>query len=244
MSFQRDAAVREWRTSILSRGGLTVSEVDELEDHLELVEADLREHLRPYEAFWLAAHRVGTPDALTREFAKVRPNMGWEVRAQWAVLGVLAYMLLVPLVQPLLYLLIAGLARIPSLIGFAAGIRLHVWPLAMLLVIAGLAFIVGRSGASPAVVDRAVGRLAGLGWRGLASAALVFAAWQVGLNFLLGSSFSMVRAALDRPGELAPIQSEVWYWLADALRYVLPALLLGLVVWIQLRLERARPEQV
>lgn len=48
VSFQRDAAVREWRTSILSRGGLTVSEVDELEDHLELVEADLREHLRPY----------------------------------------------------------------------------------------------------------------------------------------------------------------------------------------------------
>ncbi len=243
VSFQRDAAVREWRTSILSRGGLTVSEVDELEDHLELVEADLREHLRPYEAFWLAAHRVGTPDALTREFAKVRPNMGWEVRAQWAVLGVLAYMLLVPLVQPLLYFLIAGLARVPGLVGLAAGLRLHVVPLAMLVVVTGVAFLVRRSGASPAVVDRAVGRLARLKWLGLVLAALVFVGWQLGVNYLLVNAFLIVGEALDRPGELASIQSEVWFWLASAVRYVVPALLLGLVVWIQLRLERARPEQ-
>ncbi len=243
MSFDRDGAVRDWRKSILSRGGLTVSEVDELEDHLELVEGDIREHLRPYEAFWLAAHRVGTPDALTREFAKVRPNMGWEVRAQWAMLGLLAYMLLVPAVQPLLYLLIVVLARSPELTGLAAGIRLNVMPLSLLLIFSSVAFTVRRSGASPTGVERAVSRFASFGWPGLALALVMLVAWQLGLNALMGNLYSAAKEALGSPGELAPIQSEVWYWLANGVAYGLPAFLLASIVRVQLRLERARPTQ-
>lgn len=244
VSFDRDAAVRDWRVSILSRGGLTVSEVDELEDHLELVEADLSEGMRPSEAFWVAAHRVGTPDALTREFAKVRPNMGWEVRAQWALLGLLAYMLLLPLAQLLLYSLIAGLSRLPGFVGPAAGLRLNMGPLSLLLVVVGVVFMVRGSGASPAVVERALGRFTALGWPGLAVAVGGMVAWQLGLGVLTGRAFSLVRATLERPGELAPIQSEVWFWLANALRLVVPALLVGLIVWVQRRLQRARPGEM
>ncbi len=239
--FDRDVAVREWRTSILSRGGLTVGEVDELQDHLELVEADMLEQLRPHEAFWLAAHRVGTPDALTREFAKVRPNMGWEVRAQWVLLGLAAYMLLVPAMQLVVYLLVALLATVPQLVGLAAGIRLYATPLAILLLFSGVAALVRRSGASPNVVDRAVGRFTASGWLGMGLAVLALVAWRTGLEFLSRPVFLMVQEALEVPGGVAPIQSEVWFWLANGLYSVLPLLILGLVVRIQRRLERARP---
>src|SRR5690606_35142811 len=105
VSFDRAEAVSAWRISILSRGGLTVTQLDELEDHLELVEADLLAGMPADEAFWVAAHRVGTPDALTREFGKVTPNLGWAIRAQWALLGLLAYWLLQPLAFALVYAL-------------------------------------------------------------------------------------------------------------------------------------------
>lgn len=241
MSFDRDAAVRDWRISILSRGGLTVTEVDELQDHLEHIEADLLDHLLPEEAFWLAAHRVGTPDALTREFGKVRPNMGWHLRAQWVLLGLLAYVLLMPAVQALLHLLVAVLARSPSLIGLAAAVRLYAGPLAIAIVFSGVAFAVRRSGASPAAVDRVVSAIGSSRWPALPLAVLGLVAWEVGVYFLAGTASSLARETLNPVGGPAPLQSELWYWLSTGLVYAYPAFLLGLIVRIQRRLEAAMP---
>lgn len=239
MSFDRDAAVHDWRMSILSRGGLTVSEVDELQDHLEHVESGLRDSLRPEEAFWLAAHRVGTPDALTCEFSKVRPNMGWGVKAQWALLGLLAYVLVTPLAHALLYLLAAALARSPALAGAAALIRLNAHLLAIVLAITGLAFTVRTTGASPGVVDRTVSAIGSSRWSALALVGMV--AWQLGAGYLAVAALSLTRDLLGRPGEPAPLQAGFWYGLSDALQYVLPALLLGAVVVIQRRLDEGGP---
>lgn len=244
MNFDREAAVRDWRTSILSRGGLTVSEVDELEDHLELVEADLQGNLRPNEAFWLAAHRVGTPDVLTREFAKVRPNMGWEVRGQWALLGMLAFLLLTPLMNALLFLIVAGAAQVPFLTGFAAALYIYVIPFSLLLVIPVVAVVVRVTRAAPSVVERAISRFTSWGWIGLVGAVLVLVAWQQVVNALHVSSFLLASEALEQPGRAAPIQSMFWYWLGSVLRDVRPAVVIGLIVWIQRRLERSRPARV
>lgn len=244
MSFDREAAVRQWRTSILSRGGLTVSEVDELEDHLELVEADLNVHLKPEEAFWLAAHRVGTPDLLTREFAKVRPNMGWEVRGQWALLGVLAFMLLTPLMQVLLYLVVAAAAQVPFLAGFAGALSIYVLPLATIMGLAVPVWAVRESRAAPTAVERAISRFSSSGWIGLLVTVILLIAWQQGLNALLIRAFTAASAALEQPGSVAPVQSMLWYWIGSVLNDVRPAFIIGLIVWIQRRLERSRPAQV
>lgn len=243
MSFDRDAAVRDWRTSILSRGGLTVSEVDELQDHLEHIEMVLLEDLRPEEAFWLAAHRVGTPDALTREFSKVRPNMSWAVRAQWALLGLVGYMLLVPVARALLYLLAAGLSQSRALLGVAALVRLYAPLLAILVVISGLAFLVRRLGVSPTVFDRVMWALGSSVWLGRAVIAVGVLVWQVAVAHLYRLGASLAAKVVAAPGEPALIQSGFWYGLNTALDFVLPMLLLVEVIAIQRRLNGSRLRQ-
>ncbi|MDT3682534.1 MAG: hypothetical protein ROY82_08700 [Truepera sp.] len=239
MSFEREAAVRQWRLAILSRGGLTVSEVDELEDHLEHVESGLRERVRPEEAFWLAAHRLGTPEALTREFGLVRPNLGWELRAQWALLGLLAYWLVVPLMRTALHLLAVVLAGVAPLSGVAAALVLYASPLGLVLTLLGAALVVRRFGASPASIEAAVGFLAANARPVLPLAALGVIGWQVGVTFVGSELLSRARGLLYSPGQIAPLQSELWYSLFPIVSYALPALALVLVVWLRRRLERA-----
>src|SRR5690625_442655 len=89
--FDREASLNAWRSALLNKGGLTPDDVDELQDHLEVAEGELKAQLAADEAFWVAAHRLGTPDALTREFGKIQPNTGWLLRAQWLLLGLLTY---------------------------------------------------------------------------------------------------------------------------------------------------------
>lgn len=243
MKFDRDSAVEEWRLSLLSRGGLTVSELDELQDHLEFVEGDLSELLRPEEAFWLAAHRVGTPDALTREFAKVRPNREWEVRAQWALLGILAYTMLVPVASALVHFLAAVLANYTSLIGFAEVLRLNSMPTAITLVLVATVLLVRWSRSSPSAVERLLGRMAAAGWSGLTGTGLAVVAYQLAVNFLLMNAFAMTRGGFAVTGEPAPLQAEFWFWLAQGFSYLWPVILLVLIVLLQRRLDK-RPANV
>lgn len=239
MNFDRAQAARHWRISILSRGGLTVSEVDELEDHLQLIEAELRDGMRPEEAFWLAAHRVGTPEALTREFSLVMPNQAWEVRAQWALLGLLAYWLVVPLVRSVVHLAAATFARTPQLNGATAALVLYAQPLALLLTIGLAVAAVRRLGASPAGVERALSSLASAAGPGLAAAGLGLIALQAGVALVGSAALSQARNVLSVPGRIAPLQSELWYQLLPVATYALPVLFLVLIVRLQRRLEQA-----
>lgn len=229
-----------WRISILSRGGLTVTQLDELEDHLELVEADLLAGMPADEAFWVAAHRVGTPDALTREFGKVTPNLGWAIRAQWALLGLLAYWLLQPLAFALVYALSGVLVRLPLVAGFGEFMRISVQPIALLLICVGLALVVRRAGAEPWISEKWLRPLGALGWRGLLLVAIAVAVLHQGTQYL---AFVVIQwAAVPAvPGQLALIQGDYWYWLSRALGYAMPAAVLVLAALIQRRVDSGRP---
>lgn len=240
MSFDRSAAARHWRISILSRGGLTVGEVDELEDHLELVERGLREHLGPDEAFWVAAHRVGTPEALTREFALVRPNFGWELRAQWALIGLLGSWLLVPSAMAVLNLLAAIVVQVPPLAGVAAVLVLYGSPLAFVLAILLAVVVVRRLGAVPIGIDRAVGYVAANPRPWLLLAAVGAVAWQAIMAFINATLRPYAMGALFNAGEVAPLQSGMWHALLPVAQYAVTVLVLVLIVWVQQRLESVK----
>lgn len=233
--FDREASVNAWRTSLLNRGGLTPDDVDELQDHLESIEGGLVGELEAVEAFWVAAHRVGTPDALTREFGKIQPNTGWLLRAQWLLLGVLAYWLLVPVVSVLVYALMAVLASVPELQGIAAAIRLMASSISFVLS-AGLVVVAVRAWrGQPETFER------WLHSHGLPGHWLLILAFALSVLIRYGSTylanlfFEYSQGPLSVAGMIAPLQSGAWPTIALALNYLLPALALVAVVRIQMR---------
>lgn len=238
-SFDRAGAVTAWRLALLGRGGLTVADVDELQDHLDQVGAELLDALRPEEAFWVAAHRVGTPDALTREYAKVRPNAGWLLRAQWAALGVLALWVLTPAANAVAYGLVALLGSVPSLRPLAAVVHLFGPIVALVVGMASLAFAVRRWGGPPEVAEKALA-LPGLRSRWALLLALVgFTAWNAGLGSLAARAHAHATGLLNTIGEPAALQWEGWLLGALASTYAVPVLLLMVVLRLQRQRSRA-----
>lgn len=232
--FDREVSMNAWRTSLLNRGGLTPDDVDELQDHLESIEGGLVGELEAVEAFWIAAHRVGTPDALTREFGKIQPNTGWLLRAQWLLLGVLTYWLLVPVVSVLVYALMAALASVPELRSAAAAIRLMASSISF-MVSAGLLVLVVRIWrGQPETFER---WLHSHGLPGHWLLILAFALSGViryGSIYLMSLLLAYGQGLLSVPGMVAPLQSGAWPTIALALSYLLPALALVAVVRIQM----------
>jgi hypothetical protein len=88
-SFDLNGAIGQWRAHLTEQPALADGTVDELEAHLrdslERLEAS---GLSVEEAFLVAVRRVGTPQALGREFAKVSPQSVWLDRALWMLIGV------------------------------------------------------------------------------------------------------------------------------------------------------------
>lgn len=77
--FDLDDAVREWRREFTRERTFSVSDLDELEDHLRAafeVELDLDPGLTPARAFTYASENLGAATALSGEFAKVE-GKGW-----------------------------------------------------------------------------------------------------------------------------------------------------------------------
>jgi hypothetical protein len=236
MPFDRAEAVTAWRVALLGRGGLTVADVDELQDHLTQVEGDLLDHLRPEEAFWVAAHRLGTPDALTREYAKVRPNAGWLLRAQWAALGVLGLWTLTPAANALAYGLVALLASVPSLRPLAGIVHLFGPAVALVAGMVAIAFAVRRWGGPPEAFETALS-FPGLRSRWtMALALVVFSAWTAGFSMLAGRARAHAIGELNAIGEPAALQWAGWLLVALVLAYALPVFVLAVV----LRLQRLR----
>ncbi len=74
-----EAQIAEWLGYMTKRRELTPADADELEDHLRSRIADLTEAgLSPDEAFLIAVKRMGSLDALSREFAREHSERLWK----------------------------------------------------------------------------------------------------------------------------------------------------------------------
>ena len=74
-----EAQVAEWLAYMRRRRELSSSDAEELEDHLRSRIADLTDAgLDPDEAFLVAVKRMGSLDALTREFARAHSDRLWK----------------------------------------------------------------------------------------------------------------------------------------------------------------------
>lgn len=83
------SVVRRWRDGLAEQPSLTGEALDELETHLrDSIDTLQASGLSPEEAFLVAVRRVGAPQVLGREFAKVRPQTVWMDRALWMLIGV------------------------------------------------------------------------------------------------------------------------------------------------------------
>lgn len=73
-----NARVREWTDRLRSRAALRAEDVVELENHLrEEIERLGKAGLTEEEVFLVAEHRVGSPETLAREYAKVHEGTPW-----------------------------------------------------------------------------------------------------------------------------------------------------------------------
>jgi hypothetical protein len=85
--------ISSWRVSLAQRLG--PKPADELEDHLRTIIDSLEPTGLPNEErLLLAAHRLGHPDALSAEFAKVDPFTIWRGRLAWMLVGLVPLQLL------------------------------------------------------------------------------------------------------------------------------------------------------
>ena len=231
--FDREAAVRQWRNALLSRGGLTTDDVDELQDHLGGIEEELlATSLERDEAFWLAAHRVGTPDALTREFNLVRPLTGWLLRLEWALIGIAALFLLVPLAHTVVLAIYTGLVRLLDLSPPAVEVLERAsTPIVLLLIVTAARGLIRTP---PSTVERWISRFT----RYPLPATVVVLAVAFGSSELSGHLSEALGSYVPTPENVPP----AWYGAAtELLRYssdVIPVLVAIGPMWLHRQRER------
>ena len=80
-SFDLNQNVRKWRDALEQSATARADDLDELERHLrDSVERLRAKELSEEEAFFVAARRLGSPEILTHEFAKVNSGRVWRSR--------------------------------------------------------------------------------------------------------------------------------------------------------------------
>lgn len=90
--FDLNKAISSWRMGLSERQTCAKSDIDELETHLrEEIDSLTASKLSQQEAFLVATHRLGDPDSLAAEFAKVNTSILWRKRLFWAGAGLLSY---------------------------------------------------------------------------------------------------------------------------------------------------------
>jgi len=130
--FDLDDALADWRQSLAASDCCREEDLDELESHLrEEREALSNVGLSGEEAFLIGTRRLGSTDALAREFAKASPAHAWSHRLCWIASGILGYLLCAPLVDSLTQLFCyrwgyAYLGDRPILAFLTAGFRIGV----------------------------------------------------------------------------------------------------------------------
>lgn len=169
-----------------------------------------------------------------------RPHVGWGLLLQGALLGLLAYWLVVPLVRTLIYALAAGLAWMPPLRPVAAVLELLARMVALLLTFVVAVIAVPRLNASPLQVGRALGYLAANSRSVLLLASLGLMALQFGLTYVEALMLGQLNMLLFDPNEPAALPSTVLIRAYGLMGAALPALVLLLAVWAHRRLEATR----
>jgi hypothetical protein len=90
--FDLNKAINSWRMNLSEKQTCAKSDIDEMETHLrEEIESLTASKLSEQEAFLVATHRLGDPDTLADEFAKVNTSILWRRRLFWMVAGILSY---------------------------------------------------------------------------------------------------------------------------------------------------------
>ena len=105
--FDLESHLKHWRAELLTTENITAAEVDELESHLRDSIDELKDSpsLTADESFWLATRRVGSPESIALEFAKVNGARTWTRRAQWMLAGYLFLSLTISVVMSLSHVL-------------------------------------------------------------------------------------------------------------------------------------------
>jgi hypothetical protein len=99
-AFDVSAAIGRWREGLSGSSAFRPDDLEELESHVRDSIASLEAAgLSTREAFWVATNRVGTADALDREYGKVHADRVWLDRALWMVAGSLGIQAVASLVS-------------------------------------------------------------------------------------------------------------------------------------------------
>ena len=92
--FDLNEQIENWRNNLAQQNTLEKSDIDELESHLrEEIENLTALNLSDEEAFMVATHRLGRPDSLSEEFAKVNESVLWRKRLFRASVVVFAWLI-------------------------------------------------------------------------------------------------------------------------------------------------------
>jgi len=86
--FNLNEAIKQWRANLSARPNFHATDLDELEDHLREVVAELTQTgLSEEEAFLVGTRRIGQPDDLDSEFAIADPGQRRVFRLRWMLTG-------------------------------------------------------------------------------------------------------------------------------------------------------------
>jgi hypothetical protein len=90
--FHLNERLDQWRSELKHRPAISEEDIEELESHLsDTMDHLLTSGLSQAEAFLVGARRVGHPALLEDQFGYAKPGAVWKERAQWMVLGILAW---------------------------------------------------------------------------------------------------------------------------------------------------------
>jgi hypothetical protein len=88
--FDLNDSIVNWRSRLADDESCAAADLNELESHLrEQVDALRQSGLSDEEAFWVATRRLGDPESLSVEFAKVKGGRVWAKRLLWMMGGIL-----------------------------------------------------------------------------------------------------------------------------------------------------------
>jgi hypothetical protein len=239
--FDLDESIGRWRRRLSRDETVRPSDLDELESHLRDQVDGLREAGLSYEeAFLVATRRLGDPEHLSEEFAKVHGDSVWGYRFFWMTVGLLAFFLIGSLSTGVSQIAVAlgaaGVSRFglvglpPDLLGYVLGglglvVHIAILGIAFALIYAGF-----RSGT--------IGGLLGPMFESLFGRIVLIALFVVAVVALRGTQmlptvFAVRFLGPETFGRLALVRS----WGSLLFSLVIP--LLFLIAAIRLRPQRA-----
>lgn len=88
--FQLEIAIENWKQQLLQHQTMTAADMEELQIHLlEEMDALTATGLNQEEAFLIASRRIGNPNDISCEFAKINHVVIWKNRFFWMIIGIL-----------------------------------------------------------------------------------------------------------------------------------------------------------